>query len=193
MLTACAKTVPLATGDRDAIQSVFVAPEVNLPERMYYQGPGSQIGYLFGGIGAGIDAAANIAPAEQMTHYARENGILIEDIVKGQLTEEIRKRLSCSFTEKLPADATLKIEIPLYGMTIPANGFSNELVPVIQIKAELQGSDGKTLWKDKEYISALSTRTSSYSESDIYRDPENLRRAFEEVVTIAVGALAEGM
>lgn len=184
-LGACAPTQALKESDRAAIATIAVSPEVKVPPEPYYFGPGSPL-VLFGAVGGAILAAMNVAPTEALTKLANDNGILIGEIVRDQMVDELRAAKRLGITSD-GADAVLRLEVTLYGVSVP-HGFSGEFVPTLRVRGELLAKEGRVVWQGDEYVHPMSNVVAPVS-SDAIRDPQILRSMW----TTAAKRAAHGM
>ena len=113
---------------------------------MAYLGPGSAFGALFGAVGGAITAAANQGPGDRLSQFAKDNGVHIDQIVLEEATKAFRESGKLRLTDTQGGNtATLKVWVAVYGFVTP-NGFSSDLVPVLNVHCQLTGADGKVIW-----------------------------------------------
>jgi hypothetical protein len=150
-LSGCASSIQMSKMDRDATVSIKVVDEVTTPAAMYYYGPGQQALMLFGPIGGAVAGSTAAKPATQIAQFARDNNIIIEQIVKEEFITQLANSGKFKISNNKIADAKLEIKVFMYGLTIP-NGFSSELVPVLKVSASLINTTGKTIWSNSDYV-----------------------------------------
>jgi hypothetical protein len=178
LLGGCASTPALSPAERGQFEAVRLYPSVDKPDQMYYLGPGSGIGMMFGAIGGAITAAANLSPGEQFDKFAQDHDIHIERIVKEEAIKAFQTsgKLNLTDTESSNA-ATLRVSITMYGFSIP-NGFSSELVPIVSIKCTLVDSSGKVIWSANDMTNALGNPAEGKTPDQFRADPRLIEGAW---------------
>lgn len=185
VLAGCGSTQKMSDADRQAVKSISVNPEVFVVEEMFYMGPSSGIGFMFGAIGGAITAAANMGPAEEIAQYARANNVMIDNIVKSEFEKQIQgRRLFVLNGQRV--DAQLNIKIEQYGIAI-THGFSSVLSPVLRASAQLVDRHGKVLWENYDYVTAMADGTPEFTIDELKSDPEKLAVSWEKAAEIVVG------
>lgn len=172
LLAGCASTPPLGADARDRLGEVWINPVVETPKDMYYLGPGSGFGMMFGAIGGAIVGAANIAPGERLRQFAAAHDIHIDQIVKEEATKAFQDSGKLKLADAPRAGvATLKITVPMYGFTIPT-GFNSDLVPIVSIKCTLTDSTGKVIWSANEATQALGNPAPGKTPDELRENPK---------------------
>lgn len=192
-MTGCATTQQLNATDRTGLGAVKINPVVEKPPKMYYMGPASGIGFMFGAVGGLLTAAANMSPGEQFRQFAEDNGVTIDRIAREEAAEAFGKSGKLTLTESdSPDAATLNVAVQIYGFAIP-HGFSGKLVPVVGIKSTLVDSGGKTIWSSRDSVSPLGSPVEGRSPDDFKANPKLIedawRTATKTVMANIVGNL----
>jgi hypothetical protein len=176
LLAGCASTPKLDTGNH--LVAARIDPAVATTKEMYYLGPGSGVGMMFGAIGGAITAVANIKPGEQLNKFAQDNGIHIDEIVRDEATQAFRQSGKFDLTDAQgPNVDTLKISVPMYGFSIPT-GFSGDLVPVIKIECSLVDSSGKIIWSANDSVLPLGNPAEGKTPDEFRADPKLIEQSW---------------
>ena len=177
-LAGCASTPRLDPGVRGQFTAAKISSPVSVPTSMYYLGPGSGVGMMFGAIGGAITAAANLSPGEQLRQFALSNDIHIDEIVKEEAIKAFQQSGKLNLTDADgPNVATLRISVPMYGFTIPT-GFSSDLVPIVSIKCELVDANGKVIWSANDMTNALGNPAKGRTPDEFRADPKLIEESW---------------
>ncbi|ABS76741.1 hypothetical protein CbuD7D7780_08740 [Coxiella burnetii] len=185
-LTGCATYMPLSQQSRTSLRSIAVQKGVQVPKEMYYRGPGSSAGALFGALGGLITAAANVDPAKKLGYYAESHHVLIAQIVRSSMIDAIKHETRYKLIDSKFADAKLWIKIKTYGFSIP-HGFSDMLRPILSVQAKLVNRNGKTIWKKSSWTGLIGSGLPNYSKKDLAHNPDKIRQAW----TLAANKVAK--
>ncbi|MGO9443736.1 MAG: hypothetical protein ACLPXB_03045 [Thiobacillaceae bacterium] len=192
-LTGCASTPQLSSDDRSHLGTLRIDPTIETQSQMYYLGPGSGIGFLFGAVGGAITAVANLSPGEQFKKFAQDNGINIDQIVKEEATKAFRESGKLKLTDTSdPNVSTLKISIPMYGFSIP-NGFSSKLVPIVGIKCTLVDPSGKTIWSARESTHPLGNPADGRTIDEFKSNPKEIEDSWRIAAKSVMGDIVGNM
>lgn len=168
LLSGCASTPALDPALKQRLDVVSLNPTVDTPKDMYYLGPGSGFGMMFGAIGGLITAEANVSPGQRLQNFAVANGIHIDEIVKDEAAKAFRDSDKLNLTDSAGGNgSSLKITITMYGFSIPT-GFSSDLVPILNIKCALYDANGKVVWSANDSTQPLGNPVDG-------RTPEEMR------------------
>lgn len=193
ILGGCAANRPLEEADRARLTAIWINPNVEVSPQMYYMGPGSSVGFLFGAVGGVATALANLSPGEQFRQFAESHGIAIDRIVR----EEVIRAFQVSGKPKLvdaPGSGTtvLVIKVPIYGFSIP-HGFSGRLVPAVNIECTLIDAQGKTIWRAHDSVTPLGSPVEGHTPEEYRANPalieEVWRIAARKVIADMIGTL----
>jgi hypothetical protein len=178
LLTGCASTQQIGDADRASLASVRVNSNVETAPQMYYMGPASGIGFMFGAVGGLVTALANQSPGEQFRKFAEEHGITIDRIVREEAIKALQGTGKLKLTEASgPEVATLNIKVQMYGFTIP-NGFSGSLVPVVGIQCSLVDTQGKTIWSSRDSVGPLGSPAEGKTPDEYHANPALIEDAW---------------
>ena len=176
--------IPLSGDNRQAVQAVYINPEIKKPDTMYEFASGSEYGMAFGPIGGAISGAANAKAAATTQQFAEANQIDIRNIIYKKWLEEMPKKTSFKLSKQL-IDSILTTNITLYGISIP-HGFSTDYVPVLAFNANLVRNN-QIIWQDSGYVSPLADGMPRYKMAELRNDPKKLYamwdKASEKIIT----------
>lgn len=71
----------------------------------------------------------------------------------------------------------MKLEVRAYGFSVP-NGFSSNLIPVLDVKAELHDHAGKIIWRSVKSLSIMNCPVAPMPAREVWEDVENIRSAW---------------
>jgi len=192
LLVGCASTPKLGDDARAQLTQVQMAPIATPPE-MYYLGPGSGVGMMFGAVGGLITAVANQSPGERLAKFAQDNGIHIDQIVKEEAAKALQQAGKINLTDAPGANAaTLKITIVMYGFSIP-NGFSGDLVPIVSLKCELVDPSGKVLWSANDHTLTLGNPAEGKTPDEFRANPKLIEESWRTAVRSIMTNIASHM
>jgi hypothetical protein len=177
-LGACASTHALKEADRNTITAVTISPDVKVAPEVYYFGPGTSMGILFGAVGGAAAMAANKAPADELKEFAKDNGISIEHIVRKEFVAQLQAARKFRVSED-NADATFRLDVSQYGLSVPTS-LSGGLVPILRVHAELLNNKGEVIWSTTGRAHPLSGIVDSASPEVIHGNPQILRNMWTE-------------
>lgn len=193
LLTGCVSTQQLNESDRTNLQGVRVHTEIETAPQMYYMGPASGVGFMFGAVGGLLTAAANMGPGERFRKFAEENGITIDRVVREEAIKAFQETGKLKLTETAGSEtAMLKIKVPMYGYAI-SHGFSGKLVPVVSIECSLVDARGKTIWSSREYVTPMGSPVDGKTPDEYHANPalieDGWRQAAKKVMADIVRTL----
>ncbi|WP_172201025.1 hypothetical protein [Niveibacterium sp. COAC-50] len=168
----------------ETTQTIFVDRELAKPKPMYYFGPGGGAALMFGALGAAAVEKA-MTPAQAIQRHAEDNGVFIERIVLEALLAELKKSGRGVVTEgALSVDSMFKLEIQLYGFSIP-HGFSSKLVPVLSVSCAVFGKNGDRVATRRGYVGPLGNPADGVDEAEL-KDPAVIERLWTIAAQAAV-------
>ena len=190
LLFGCATTMSLSPANAKRIHTVYVNPKVTTPKEMYYMGSG--FGFLFGGIGGAVQAAANQSPGERMALFARQHGIYIERIVQDEVIQQLKAKTAFRVTNSKQADATINLKIKTYGLSVPTT-FSTGVKPMIDIEANMVDRQNQMIWANSDSVLPLSPGMPEYSTKAIGKNPQLLKKMWEAAAGKSVSNIVESL
>lgn len=201
VLAGCAggPSVALSDADRAAIQTARVR-NVTVTQPMSYQARGAGMGVVFGIVGALAEAGARGAsgPSDEATRLAAAIGpdnALIKDVAKIEFIRAANARGGIQFVDGADqaAQASLDLTIDNYGLG-RTHMLASEVVPMLTLSAKVTGPDGRVLWSESQFVSALNNENGqSYTVDDLLAQPQLLRAAFERTAGIAARKISEDL
>jgi len=169
-LGGCASVQPISDADRKSVTSVTINPGVTKSPDMFYLGPGSSVGLMFGAIGALVAAPSMERSRKSFQEFAEKHNLSLERIVLEEVEGALRRvgRMPL-VAQPGPGAAVLHVSIPQWGFSVP-NAFSSEVVPILLIRVELKDAQGKVLWSASERTLTLGNPVASVKPDLIRND-----------------------
>ena len=182
-LTGCATTKSFSPESKKNIHSISV-DKIKNPDVVYYYPPGAAL------IGVIAIAMTKDVPV-QLAKEAKDNNILISEMVRQKMLADLSHSSQFKLAnDAKSADANLKIDITLYGFTVP-NGFSSKVVPMLNLHAQLlQGAN--VVWENSYFVNALDGLPSNRPD-DILHNPALMRTSLQDAVNKGVPGLLAKM
>lgn len=181
ILTGCASTQRLSEDDRARTKTVAVTSKVQKGQLFLLAPSGANIGLMFGAVGG---AAASGALNEQQTAF---NGFLdahsvsIDAIVHDEFEKVLRE------SGKVTVVAEGSAGIPVMSIAVPQYGFgvthllSSNVVPVLQIKCQLNDASGKLLWSESErMLPSIASPMESTTWAQLHDNPKNIEEQWRK-------------
>ena len=192
-LSGCASIQKMSLEDRQRLQTISVNPVVEKAPEMYYLGPGSGFGMMFGAIGGAITAAASIAPGKALREFAERNNIFIDKIVFEEVNNALHQSGKFAIAESATeSSAILNISVYVYGFSIP-HGFSSNLVPVVSIRCTLVDKSGKTIWRANDRVLPLGNPAEAVSQDDIKKNPRLIEDGWRIASRFIIETMVKGL
>ena len=108
-MTGCISTQQLSDESKVSLNKVYFEPGQKIAKEMYYLGPGSSAGLMFGAVGGVATAATSMKPGRALDKFAIDNGIYIEEIATESLKQHLIKSKKFKIVDSLEeADAKNK-------------------------------------------------------------------------------------
>ena len=182
-LTGCMATKSFTPEDKKNIHTLAVS-KIENPKGVYYMPPGAGL------IGV-IAIVANKDVPEQLAKEARDNHIVIADMVRDKFISELSRNPNFHLAKSgQHADAVMQITVQFYGFSIP-HGFSFDLVPMLDIKAKmLQGN--RVVWENGYNVGPLDGLP-THSPKEILTSPSLMRASLQDAVNEGVTGLIAKM
>jgi len=177
LASACAPAPQrLGESERKALRSVAVDANVTKPPEPFYLGPGGGFGLSFGALGAAATEGVRAQERATLVEFVERNGVSIERIVLEEFTGALRGSGKLRLAESA-GDATIRIVIRQYGLSIP-NGFSSNLVPILFVVCEMKDPAGRVLWSASDRISTLGNPVEGRPADEIRNDARAIEAAW---------------
>jgi len=179
----------------DGIRSVTVAKYVAIPELPEVFGRTAATGALFGG-GLGSAIAQSTAPeSAEFQKFLTSNRIDVKEIVRQEFMANLSATGAFPAVVAEGADAYFDLAIQQYGLgpTISWSLIDKPLRPTLRLVARLMRRDGKVLWKDTEFISALNDETEAHKIDIYYANPKLTEEQFRKVARVVARELLKNL
>lgn len=199
LLAACAggPSVSMKDADRAAIKTVWVKPDVAMPDAFSYQARGAGMGAVFGLIGALVEVSTS-KPANEgqaLRQAAIGSGTTVQALVREAFTKEANALGAMRFTQDAAeaADATVALQVNVYGFG-RTHLLGELLHPTFNVTATMQRLDGTVVWKRTEFITPMNNdNQTGYKFETLLGDPAQLAVAYRQGASIVTRYLAQGL
>lgn len=179
ILAGCATTPKLNAPN---LGEVRLDPAVTIPDEMHYMGPGSEIGFAFGAIGAAIAYEANRAPGEKLKKLAEANNIHFDQIVLDEARKAFEQSGKLNLTDEQGNNTSiLTVKALVYGFAMP-HAFSSTLVPIVTIECSLTAPDGKVIWSAKDYVQPAGNPVDGKTPDELRANPQLIEEGWRTAV-----------
>jgi hypothetical protein len=179
----CFSTRRLSAEARQRVQTLDVRPQIALPAGMYYLDRADTRAGSFGLVGVLVGKAARESPAVRIAALAQQSGIGIDSTVRSEFIRQLEQR--AAFRVADAGDASIALEIAMYGMTVPV-GFEDNLVPVLDVRAAMLDREGKVLWKARSKIGPIGNPIPPVAGSRLERDAAELQKFWGAAAEVVV-------
>jgi hypothetical protein len=195
-LTGCAtsnNSKPLTQEQIVNIKQISISKEVGQPAGAFYSGPEQAWAAVGGIVGSIVAADSAKTKGQQLAEFMKKENINLDEILTKDLTAEINKTQLFKVKDAAPDQATLNLEIKVYGLG-QSNGLSSTLYPVLGVNSKLTHPSGSILWQKYEYITPLnSLNNQGDTLENFLKNPERLRASFENVSKVLSELIVSGM
>jgi hypothetical protein len=168
VLSGCAGSIQLAENNRSRLTAVYLDDEISFKHDMYYMGPGAS---LLGAVGA----LTQLSPGEQLHKIAEDHDIRMDTLVRQAMIDSLNasgKTGLCDNADQ--ASAVMKLEVRAFGFSVP-HGFSSNLIPVLDVKAELHDPAGQIIWRSVKSLPFVNCPITPMPAKEIWGNVENIR------------------
>lgn len=197
-LVGCVPSQNLRVEDRQALKRVYIVTQVTMPERPTIITRGMAFGAGLGGVVGGIVAAFGATPDEQLVGFLAKNDIHVDQIVDKAFSDRLAQAQKFEFVSvRDNADASIQLEVVMYGIGYTANMFSHDYRAMMAVRATMTRADGKVIWIKQAAFNAMSGgNRPAVPFDDLFTQPELMRKqmtltaqdAAAELVTQLVGS-----
>jgi hypothetical protein len=179
----------------DGIQSVTVAKNIAIPEQPEVFGRTAATGALIGG-GIGAAVAQGTAPeSAEFKKFLTANRIDVKEIVRQEFVANLSATRAFPAVVAEGADAYFDLTIQQYGLgpTFSMSPIDKPLRPTLRVVAKLSTRDGKVLWENTEFISALNGETEAHKIDVYYANPKLTEEQFRKVARVVIKELLKDL
>ena len=194
----CTANKHLSKEDRVIIQKVSIEDKVEMPEEMYYLGPGNfnyvggALDYLIAAIiyESTVDTPEELRgnPQKVFELVMSKRGIKVEDIVLKTFKEKLSEKAYFEMTAEDPNAHEHKLIVVIYGLA-NRHGLSSYLKPMLGVRGILSNPNKEIIWKKYSYVTNLNDKTPSYTAEHLLNHPELIRASFVSAADIVVADL----
>ena len=189
ILNACTLGVPLTKEKKASIRSVSISSDIQIPEAIDFsfedRTPTKDNLEM---ILKAADRATKVSSFER--RYAL-SGTSIDFILKEQFENELKKSNLFSSVVSSGGDAEFQFKIIKYGFD--ENLLDNKMQPVLSIDATLVTPNNTIIWNYKIFCCDFYPLVQSYSQSELYDDPDLMKQSLNEAAKAASIGLIEDM
>lgn len=197
-VSGCVPSQTLRVEDRQALKKIYIDPQVSMPVRptIITRGMGSGAGS--GGAVGALVASLEANSDEQFVEFLAKNGIHVDRIVGKAFTDRAAQGQAFALVGAPgDADASIKLEVVMYGIGYTANTFSDDYRAMMAVRATMTRADGKVIWIKQAAFNAMSGgNRPAVPFNDLFTQPELMRKqmtltaqdATAELVTQLVGS-----
>lgn len=189
-LSGCAPSQNLRGEDRQALKKIYITPQVMLPERPTIITRGMGFGAGLGGALGAVVASLGATPDEQFVGYLAKNDIHVDQIVGTAFSDKAAQghRFVLVSTPD-DADASIKLEVIMYGIGYTANMFSHDYRAMMAVRATMARKDGRVIWIKQAAFSAMAAGDRpAVPFHELFEQPARMR---EQMTLTAKDAAAE--
>jgi hypothetical protein len=197
VIFGCTTTQNISDADLKKIRTVSVAQDVAMPPYPVVIGPATNTGAFWGGIIAlSIMMNSDTNPdSVEFRKHLEENKIDIKEIVRQEFLTQLS--VSGKFQSVVPEGAEAKFDLTVerYGLgpIFTLSPIDKPVRPTLQLVAKLSAADGRILWQDSEYITAMGREIPSYKIDDYYSNPARTQEGFKKAAEIVAKGLLSKM
>jgi hypothetical protein len=164
---------PMSDPDRRASSTATIKRVVKA-ELPYYTGPRSGPGLTAGPPSGRFPLEASLIG---FRNFLDQNGIVIENIVREEVSAALRASGKLSLVDKPgPGVATINIDIKQYGLSIP-HGLSSSLVPILLVACEIVDASGKVVWTSSHRTLTLGNPAEAVPVEEMRSNPKAAERS----------------
>jgi hypothetical protein len=187
LVLGCTTTQPISDISVLAgIHNVTVSENVAITKQPKIFGKAASTGFFFGPIIGAVVAETATAESLEFKKFLEDHRIDIRQIVRQEFVATIVAIHGLPTIVAEGGDANFDLAIQDYGL---APGFSlafidKPLSPTLMLGAKLLSRDGRVLWKDTKYITALSKGNLAYRIADYYDNPNLIEEGFRKAAHV---------
>ena len=187
-LAGCAPSQNLRVDDQQALHKIYVAPQASMPEHPTIITRNMGFGAGLGGAVGAVVASLGSTTDEQFVGYLAKNDIHVDLIVAKAFSEKLAEARTFTMVPSIgEADATIKLDVVMYGIGYTANMFSHDYRALLAMKATMSRADGKVLWiKQAAFNAMMGGERPAVPFDELFSQPERMR----EQMTLAGEAAA---
>lgn len=189
-VAACGTTNTMTSETYSSINSFSVSSDVSGGNVNRVYGAGENAAVALGGIlGAIASTDSQMSKAEMLQKVLEKNNIDVRKKVLDSFSGAIANHsLVNGKLAKSGGDAVFQLEI--YSLGLYASGpFSSKMEPDVGLRATLVSADGKKIWTNFAYVSALNFKGHEYTLDEYVQDPKKLDSAFDAAIAKAITTL----
>ncbi len=171
-----------------AVHTITMDGNVAKPKKFEYRSQASDnasaVGYLALGLpGALIGRTVRIGPRKEIENMLAAKGIVVEKVASAAFADEMARSGLFTVLPQGGADATIKLQIPVYLLVHKSGMFSNTLAPGVVIEGQFADASGRNFYSfDRD---AFAAKEHWHSQAEYLATPELLRAGWDEAARTA--------
>lgn len=197
-LCGCMASQNLRVEDRQSIKKVYIEPTMSLPDKPMIMTRGMGIGAGTGGAIGAIVASASAGGGsreDRFVHYLAANQIDVRKHLLDALSQQMKQQQLFDVVDSADlANATIRLDIMVYGVGYTANMFSHDYRFVLNTKATMNRPDGRPVWVKQIVENSLGGDGNAATWDDLMSKPEIMSQQLDLAAHAAarelVGSLA---
>nr|WP_143838070.1 hypothetical protein [Nitrospira cf. moscoviensis SBR1015] len=176
--------IELSSADRAQTTTIKILANERMPEDMFFHGKAQSAAGAFGVVGALAGMAMAGSPKAQILETMNKHNILLPMILRTEFSKALQSQQDFRVVDETsPADADMLLTVNVYGLG-QSHGFS-KLYPILNVSASLRKPDGRVIWQNTDYVTALNKENNQGHEFDEYiENPELLRGTWSVACSI---------
>lgn len=165
--------------DRAAIHKIYVKANPKLPEQPVLITRGMIWGAVLGGAVGGAVSSVGATPEQYLVDFLAQHDIHIEQIAAKSVADRLAGQHVFEVADApADADATLTVDVVVYGIGYTAGMFSSDYRAMLNVRATMTRPDGKVVWIKQDVESALSGDRPAVPLDAMFADAEVMRAQF---------------
>jgi len=183
----------LSAQNASAVKQLCISPNFDWNEKPMYDGRMDSmktVTAVFGGGAIGGMMAAAASSGDRREIFAallKENGISAEEITRATAAKMLNQQ--GPFNGKVATsgcDYTFTVRKGSDGIS-PIYGFINSYGVVLSGTARITDSSGQVIWERYKFVTPLTDNVERHKEEEFFKNPELLRKAYEQAAGMVVG------
>ena len=189
-VASCGVANNLTSDAYSEIKSFSISNEIKGGHVTRVYGAGENAAFALGGvIGVVASTDSQISKADMLQKLLEKNNIDIRKKYYNRFHNHIKNHsLVNGKLTSGKGQAEFKLEIYSFGL-YASGPFTSKMEPDVGIRATLFAADGKKVWTNFAYVSALNFKGHEYTLEEYVKDPAKLDRAYDAALEKAVTSL----
>lgn len=175
------------------ILKIYIDPLVEMPEDIFFRGPGQLLGRAFGVAGKLASAGVKKGLKGEMLERMEKEHIVASEILLAEAQAEAKQIQQIEVVHEDPVAAKLTLSISMYGFN-KTHIISSKIYPLIRVLMILRNANGDIIWEESELVSSYAWGNDQGFPMETYlKEPDKIRLALTKVSHIAVERLFKSL